>query len=176
MKHIALVIALALTLTPLKTQQPSKEAASKPCGPTATEIFHLRTECSNLAEKMHKRYSEDDHYNDVMADVTGQLVAHDADPSITHTSHYSPESNRCYVRFSVFNASSKEPRIGAEGSAVFDAQSLERLAQAGVSIEYQGSQIKSQSKSGNILAMPFVGDSGYSAAMEYMDNLMAEKK
>jgi len=180
MKHIALAIALAVALTPLKAQQPSKEATSKPCGPTATEIFHLRTECSNLAEQMRKRYEEDDHYADVMLDVTGHLVAHEANPSITHTSHYSPEANCCYVRFSVFSASF-QGHVSAEGSAVFDVQSLERLAQAGIYYKYQGSEIssseiKSQSRSGNILAMPYKGESGYLAAMQYMDDLMAEKK
>jgi hypothetical protein len=63
-----------------KQQEPRQSAAQQvptPPVPTATEVFHLCSECAKLGEKMLADYS---HYS-----------------SPTQTSHYNPLTNRCYV-------------------------------------------------------------------------------
>jgi hypothetical protein len=55
-------------------------------GPTATEVFNLRSKCAELGEKILK--------NTVVADALKK----------DQLSHYEPKTNRCYVQLTVWNA------------------------------------------------------------------------
>jgi hypothetical protein len=72
--------------------------------PTATEIFHLRSECVNLAEKIREQHSGK------------QMV-------VAAWSHYDPRKNRCFVYLSSFDGMS-----GATTQTLYDGQTGDDLA------------------------------------------------
>jgi len=55
-------------------------------GPTATEVFNLRSKCAELGEKILK--------NTVIGDAQKK----------DQITHYEPKTNRCYVQLTVWNA------------------------------------------------------------------------
>jgi hypothetical protein len=83
--------------------------------PTATEVFHLRSECAQLAEKMLEKQKKEE-------DTTGSDYW-------SQLSHYSPDTNRCYVQIV-----SETADRGASDEVLYDGQTGEKLA----SILYTG--------------------------------------
>jgi hypothetical protein len=56
----------------------------QPCGPTATEVFHLRGECEVLGKQFRD-----------------EVQATSTDPpnhGVGFVAHYDPQANHCYVR------------------------------------------------------------------------------
>ncbi len=74
---------------------------------TATEVFNLKTKCSELGDKLLA-------INPVSAPFT-----HD------QTSHYNPVTNNCYIDISVHKANMTESLVGSQ--TVYDGQSREGL-------------------------------------------------
>jgi hypothetical protein len=64
--------------------------------PTVTEVFHLRSECAALGERLADRtlsgYRAEDHVS-----------------SYYQISHYDPRTNRCYVKWQSVFTDNKEP-------------------------------------------------------------------
>jgi hypothetical protein len=77
--------------------------------PTATEIFHLRSECAALGRKIL------DHYSVGIALAKSQL------------SHYDQKSNRCYVLYTAQTADLSQPRHTVHDT-LWDGQTGELLA------------------------------------------------
>jgi hypothetical protein len=77
--------------------------------PTATEIFHLRSECAALGEKI------------LDANVVGSAL------SKSQISRYDPQTNRCYVELTVQSADTSKP-IYYFSRSVYDGQTGEILA------------------------------------------------
>jgi len=77
--------------------------------PTATEVFHLRSECAQLGEKL------------LAANVVGIALTHD------QVSHYDPKTNRCYVQVTV---QTNDPTKSGDYYAtyLYDGQTSEMLA------------------------------------------------
>lgn len=79
---LSVIGILAAQTTSTGTNEPRKK--TEPCQasalPTATEIFHLKTECMELGEKLEKN-------------------AKIPETAVTMHSRYDPKSNRCYVEF-----------------------------------------------------------------------------
>ncbi len=61
--------------------------------PTATEVFHLRSECAALGEKI------------LDASIVGPALYK------SQISHYNPQTNRCYVELTVQNADTTKPLL-----------------------------------------------------------------
>ena len=103
---IITLVALALLLFPLFIGRGTAENPSPQ--PTATEVFHLRSECAALGEKA----------------PTSPTIA----PGITTSpiSHYEPRTNRCYVAVNTVDA--PKPFTHASRRYLFDGQTGEVLA------------------------------------------------
>jgi hypothetical protein len=100
------LVALVFLLFPLFIGRGTAENPSPQ--PTATEVFHLRSECAALGEKI----------------PTSPTIA----PGITASpiSHYEPRTNRCYVVLNTVDA--PKPFTHASRRYLFDGQTGEMLA------------------------------------------------
>jgi hypothetical protein len=130
--------------SPTTAQAPSA-STSRP--PSATEVFHLRSECARLGEKI----------------LDGNLIG----PALTQSqlSHYDPKTNRCYVKLTVNRADSFKPYY--EGSFLYDGQTGELLA------AYEIDRAKGDSKNGSNFTD---GVFTYESAREYVDRMMKEER
>lgn len=128
--------------------------------PTATEVFHLRSECARLAEKMLEN------------DVVGIALTK------SQLSHYNPQSNRCYVELSAQTADLTDPNIYASDT-LYDGQTGELLAQRtfkGRSCPVVGPDCK---MTGNVFDKHHessVGKTSYDDASGYIDSLMDDDR
>lgn len=107
---------LALTLLACRNETPSSPAVTAPPKapatwqlPTATEAFHLQSECVRLGEKI----------------LDGNLIGSALTQS--QVSHYSPRTNRCYVNLTVSTADLKSPDLYMSNN-LYDGQTGELLA------------------------------------------------
>jgi hypothetical protein len=100
------LVALVFLLFPLFIGRGTAENPSPQ--PTATEVFHLRSECAALGEKI----------------PSSPTIA----PGITVSpiSHYEPRTNRCYVVLNTVDA--PQPFTHASRRYLFDGQTGEMLA------------------------------------------------
>ncbi len=96
-------VATPLAATPATPAQPI---------PTATEVFHLRSECARLAEKMLEKLEKD---------------AEGSNSTESQLSHYDPPSNRCYVEISTQTTDGHGHNVDATDT-LFDGQTGEHLA------------------------------------------------
>jgi hypothetical protein len=84
--------------------------------PSATETFHLRSECVRLAQKI------------IDDDLHGPAV------SVDGLSHYNPETNRCYVELDSTTYDARKPNFGRPNDvteyrrSLYDAQTNDLLA------------------------------------------------
>ena len=101
------VVAFAMQLLSLPVTESVAQSAFSP--PTATEIFHLRSECAALGEKI------------LDANVVGPAL------SKSQISRYDPQTNRCYVELTVQTADTTKP-ISYFSRSVYDGQTGEILA------------------------------------------------
>ena len=113
------ILLLSVTLTFLSSCKDRTITASQPPTtapqqlPTATEVFHLRSECAKLGAKI---------LND---NSVGRAL------SQSQLSHYNSNTNRCYIELTVQSADmTKAPEIMSR--YLFDGQTEEMLAFAKV--------------------------------------------
>jgi hypothetical protein len=89
--------------------------------PTATEVFHLRSECAALGEKL----------------ADNIRAAYSPDVSIYDPiSHYDPRTNRCYVQLQSLFIDKKE-RVQHISTFLYDGQTRELLACARLKTDKQ---------------------------------------
>ncbi len=120
--------------------------------PTATEVFHLRSECAQLGEKI------------LAANVIGVALTHD------QVSHYDPKTNRCYVQVTVqTNDLTKSNDYYA--TYLYDGQTSEMLAWA---------RIEHGKKSGNVFGLAPPDKKGpdvfWDQAIHYMNDKMEDDR
>jgi hypothetical protein len=82
--------------------------------PTATEVFHLRSECAALGEKLFNRIAAE-YRAEYQVLSYGQL------------SHYDPRTNRCYVKLQ-FSFANKKTLGYYINTCLYDGQTGENLA------------------------------------------------
>ncbi len=81
--------------------------------PTATEIFHLRSECAKMGEKI------------LSENLVGSALTH------TQVSKYDPKLNRCFVELDITSAdTSLPPEKFYTNFVLYDGQTGEMLAYA----------------------------------------------
>jgi hypothetical protein len=84
--------------------------------PTATEVFHLRSECATLGEKLADR-------------IVDAYRAEYHVSSYYQLSHYDARTNRCYVKLQSVFADKKTPvNYYYLNTCLYDGQTGERLA------------------------------------------------
>lgn len=120
--------------------------------PTATEVFHLRSECAILGEKI------------LSENVIGPALYQ------SQASHYDPQTNRCYVELTVQTADVTKRRELFH-RYLFDGQTGEMLAVA---------QIEKGEKSGMVFDRQHrtttLEAAGWNDASNYIDTLMADDR
>ena len=99
------------------------QTPSRPCGgPTATEIFQLRTECGKLAEEVRVWQERE------------QQLGDDANVYVSQTSNYDAQANRCYVeieRNTYWKLGKGEQQYHLTKTyTLYDGQSRQLLAEA----------------------------------------------
>jgi uncharacterized protein YfcZ (UPF0381/DUF406 family) len=92
------------------TSAPATNTQAAPT-PTAEEVFHLRSECARLAEKMLESKNN----------VIG------SESIWSQSSHYNPQTNRCYVEIASQTANENDPYFQASDD-LYDGQTGEHLA------------------------------------------------
>jgi hypothetical protein len=85
MKTNMIMIMGTLTFALSLTCAAFAQTPARPCGPTATEIFHLRTEC----REMGKQFDKESEALVIRRPEIGRVHFYAA--------HYNPQTNRCYV-------------------------------------------------------------------------------
>jgi uncharacterized protein YqfB (UPF0267 family) len=120
--------------------------------PTATEIFHLRSECATLGEKI------------LSENVVGSALTQ------SQISRYNPITNRCYVKLTVQSADINKPEKHFS-AALYDGQTGEMLA-----IE----NMENGQRSGIVFDRNHKSTSdanaGWDDAQDYIDALMADDR
>ena len=109
-----IVLVTATFLTSCGGQgSPRKQTASPEVNrhPSATEVFHLRSECAALGQRI------------LDGNVIGSALTQ------SQVSHYDPQTNRCYVELTVRTADLTKP-MNYFGDYLFDGQTGEMLATA----------------------------------------------
>lgn len=121
--------------------------------PTATEVFRLRSACTELAEKI----------------LEGSLIG----PALSQEqiSNYNPGTNRCYVELTVHAANLSEYDKHAFGRFLYDGQTKEMLATG---------QINHGKKSGMVFDKQHhttdLENAGWDDASEYIDEMMTDDR
>ena len=120
--------------------------------PKATEVFHLRSECAKLGEKI--------------------LDASFIGPALykSQISHYNPQTNRFYVELTVQNADTTKPLLYLS-RYLYDGQTGEMLAVA---------QIKEGEKWGIVYDQSYetrtLANGGWDDANRYIIAMMADER
>ena len=116
MKMVLTLLLAGVLLGSCGGKGPSEKTSTIPAptfspAPTATEIFHLRSECSHLGEKI------------LGGNIVGTALTQD------QVSHYDPQTNRCYVQLTVQTADLS--KLGEYfATYLYDGQTGEMLAWA----------------------------------------------
>lgn len=150
MRYLALIAAvMTLAACHKEVPCPAPHETATTQLPTATEVFHLRTECAQLGNKI----------------LDGNLIGSALTQEVV--SNYDPRDNRCYVDLTVstadLNVSPFSPAY-YQNRFLYDGQTHELLA---------SSQIKNGEKSG--IVFKFKGDSppvDFNGVSEYINSKM----
>ena len=141
--------------------------------PTASEVFHLRTECAALADKLMHGFEEMTPTVPIPTRTT---------KSYSVASHYEPTTNRCYADLTSFFQTapvvngryvpnSKDPWVEHRQRALYDAQTKDMLA---------ASFVDGDKRYGNVHepGHPLVAgaDESFNDANDYIDGKMADDR
>jgi hypothetical protein len=154
---VALALALGCLATPAPAPKDNSDAQAPQAAfrqPTPTEVFHLRTECAQLAQKIMDE-------NLIGSALTQTIV-----------SRYDPRSNRCYAQLSVLGPEAG-PSTGYVNNVLYDAQTRDMLAFAtqekdGRRKAYVFTWIESAAPKGK--------PTTYEQTLDYINNLMADDR
>jgi len=134
----------------LLTRQSIGESTFLP--PTATEIFHLRSQCAALGKKIFD------------SSVAGPALYK------SQMSRYTPQTNRCYVELTVQTADTTTP-LRYLSRYLYDGQTGEMLAAA---------QIKEGKKWGMVYDQSYqtktLENAGWDDASEYVNVIMTDDR
>jgi hypothetical protein len=146
-----------------KTTSPLAKPISQPSNrlPSATEVFHLRSECAKLGVKM-------------LSDVTGGMASSSVDQvsqtdgmawsSVDQVSRYDSKTNRCYILISILKM--KPDHSVKNNRYLYDGQTGEQLA---FSLIDGGAPI------GSVHAPSSLAPK-YSSPDEFIDTVMKEER
>ena len=130
--------------------------------PTATEVFHLRSECAALADKLMHGFEE------LTAMV--QLPPTVRSPeTYAVLSHYDPSTNRCYADLT--SGYVTPPAVEHTHRALYDAQTKDILASAFIDGDKRHGQVFEAGRK-------YISDAdgSYDDANDYIDAKMADDR
>jgi len=132
------------------------QTPARPCGPTATEVFHLRTECAALGKEIWEEQKRQQK-----------------DTGVGYTIHYDLQANRCYVRTTTAlrNLTDDGHSRTTFVHILYDGQSHEALA----STVSGGSLGSPDDDYGKIGADGMLGHAAYLKAEAFIDEHMRDK-
>jgi hypothetical protein len=107
---IGVVILIGVGAVASRGRMAAYAQQSKPCGMSATEIFHLRSECRGLGEQLANEKRQESPKN-----------------SVSYISHFASNANRCYVRIWDYVISDDHTYTMTKYT-LYDAQSMDVLA------------------------------------------------
>jgi Family of unknown function (DUF5681) len=134
--------------------------------PTATEVFHLRSECAKLSSVLLK-----DKEDDLAPWIENKNYAwwH----VLSETSHYSPESNRCYVNLFTPTTSRHDKTYEEWSQELYDGQTKEMLAMT--RIQSAGTDATNKQGTGSVLVTTKgVYEDTYKGASQYIQDMMKD--
>jgi len=132
---------------------PSSALGADARPPTATEIFHLRSECAALGEKILEN------------NVVGSALAQ------SQVSHYEPRTNRCYVELTVQTADLTKPQDTMD-RFLYDGQTGEMLAVARIGKGKRHGMVYDKQHEPDYST----NDAGFGEASAYIDDRMADDR
>jgi hypothetical protein len=149
MTRIAASLWMLSALTACSRDAPAPQQTTQPATPThqlptATEVFHLRSECAKMGQQI---------LND---NVVGLAL------SQSQVSNYNEKTNRCYVELTVQSADMTKP-MTVMHRYLFDGQTKELLATTA---------IEKNVKSG--IAYKNAGVAGFEKVNEYINEKMQD--
>jgi hypothetical protein len=113
--------------------------------PTATEVFNLRSRCTELGQRFGNDYRLDPRTHDI--------IPHDPREVIKEVTHYDPRSNRCYVKTEYTSYKPGSWKQEAYVHELYDGQTGELLAKTVVEAPQDNDPnfLEHQKRSGVIL-------------------------
>ena len=128
------------------------EAKSAFLPPTATEIFHLRSECAALAGKI------------LNSSIIGPALYK------SQISHYDPLTNRCYVEITIQSADTTRPPHDLS-QYLYDGQTGEMLAAAQIEEGKRWGMVYDWKHQTTTLT-----NAGWDDAIRYINTMMADDR
>lgn len=120
--------------------------------PSATEVFHLRSECAALGDKILEE------------NVVGRALTQ------SQNSHYNPMTNRCYAELTVQTANFSTPEKESYYSTyLYDGQTREMLASASKKKGLRSGVIFGESPQGD-------SEAQFWAAADFINKTMADDR
>jgi hypothetical protein len=174
---LTLVVALSVIVAPscnsrsddnAPDQGSDTKAMAHTAKPSATEIFHLRTECAQLSAKILK--DKNDELEPFMSTKTYAWWH-----QISEKSHYSPETNRCYVELTMETTSRHDQQYDAWYQDLYDGQTKESLAHT-EHIVNNGSFPKKEDSGMIYVSTVRHYDDSYSGASSYISEMMKDDR
>lgn len=149
---LVLGIIILILLTMLIRNQSDLQTSQRVYNlPTATEVFHLRSECASLGQKILD--------NNAIGNALTQ----------SQVSHYNPATNRCYVQLTVQSANLSGNYFS---NYLFDGQTGDILASA--------TQEKGKKEYGNIFSGPVkttvsdASETTFQSTNDYINEVMKD--
>ncbi len=144
------VIAAVGLLSSCQSKSSSTERTNQL--PTATQVFHLRSECAALGQKI------------LNGNVVGSAL------SQSQVSHYDPRTNRCYVELTIQTADTTKP-LDYLNRVLYDGQTGEMLAVARLQKGEKWGMVYDKQHQTTTSKNVFYDD-----ASAFIDNMMADDR
>jgi hypothetical protein len=121
----------------------------------ATELFHLRSECATMGQKIH---------HDPVVGYEEML------------SRYDPLTNRCYVELTYTTSTEDRKALGGIDRYLYDGQTRELLAQSNMG--FSGREVGGfrWGEVENDASLPTDADARYKAADDFIEKAMADDR
>jgi hypothetical protein len=153
-----------------RPKEPTKQAPAPQLValPTATEVFHLRSECAKLSAVILK--DKEDNLQPWLETKTYAWWHR-----LSETSHYSPESNRCYVNLVTRTTSRHDETYEEWSQELYDGQTKEMLAMT--RIQLGGKDATNKQGTGSVLVTTKdVYEDTYKGAGQYIQDMMKDDR
>lgn len=136
--------------------------------PTASEIFHLRSECASLTDRIYR-----DQLG--MLEPTRDVKSYYWWHAVSQRSHYDPEVNRCFAEITTRTTDRANSGYEAWSTEFYDGQTKELLAMTRHQVS-SGSLPKEQD-TGHILGtVPAEYEDNFRGASEYIRQAMEDHR
>ena len=160
---LSVAVAFTVSCHGKSSEQPVNQTRKA----SATEVFHLRGECAALGEKILKRKQDD---LEPWLNSATYAWWH----NVSQVSHYSPETNRCYVELTTETSSRHDSNYDAWSRELYDGQTKEML---GMTRQEVASGNSPKKDTGMVfVSAPTQYDDTFKGASKYIDDAMEDDR